>query len=159
MKFPVFHWQEPQPLMGKFPPVRRPHMGTPSLGRKCIPEEEFSWPLGPLSLCHVSTSMALRTSAVFSLFGAHSSEVIRPLSLFTPLNISEKERDNPPFIPLLLSCKFNKQNLDKRLGLLAKTRLRVCSETVGYCLEQRCSVELSAVMEVLCVCAFQHTSY
>ncbi|KAM5314288.1 ubiquitin-conjugating enzyme E2 E2 isoform 2-T3 [Glossophaga mutica] len=35
--------------MGKFPPVRRPHMGTLSLVRKCVPEEESSWPLGPLS--------------------------------------------------------------------------------------------------------------
>ncbi|XP_077928425.1 ubiquitin-conjugating enzyme E2 E2 isoform X1 [Halichoerus grypus] len=38
--------RNPSPIMGKVPPVRRPHMGTPPLVRKCTPEEESSWPLG-----------------------------------------------------------------------------------------------------------------
>uniref|UniRef100_A0A8C5YGM3 E2 ubiquitin-conjugating enzyme n=1 Tax=Microcebus murinus TaxID=30608 RepID=A0A8C5YGM3_MICMU len=46
--------RNPSPIKGKVPPVRRPHMGIPSLVRKCTPEEEPSWPLGPLLPCHVT---------------------------------------------------------------------------------------------------------
>ncbi|XP_023116367.1 uncharacterized protein LOC101082513 isoform X1 [Felis catus] len=46
--------RNPSPVMGKVPPVRRPHMGTPPLVRKCTPEEESSWPPGPLLPYHVT---------------------------------------------------------------------------------------------------------
>ncbi|XP_026352714.3 ubiquitin-conjugating enzyme E2 E2 isoform X2 [Ursus americanus] len=46
--------RNPSPIMGKVPPVRRPHMGTPPLVRKCTPEEESFWPLSPLLPCHVT---------------------------------------------------------------------------------------------------------
>ncbi|XP_043451450.1 ubiquitin-conjugating enzyme E2 E2 isoform X3 [Prionailurus bengalensis] len=46
--------RNPSPVMGKVPPVRRPHMGTPPLVRKCTPEEESFWPPGPLLPYHVT---------------------------------------------------------------------------------------------------------
>ncbi|XP_073659757.1 ubiquitin-conjugating enzyme E2 E2 isoform X2 [Tursiops truncatus] len=39
--------RNPSPIMGKVPPVRRPHMGAPPLVRTCAPEEESPWPLAP----------------------------------------------------------------------------------------------------------------
>lgn len=93
MEFPIFHWQEPQPHNGEGPTsVKAPH-GDPSPSEEMYPEEESSWPLGPLLPCHVSTAMALRTSAIFPFLSGHLSDVrIRQtLFLFILLNISEKE--------------------------------------------------------------------
>nr|XP_030732192.1 ubiquitin-conjugating enzyme E2 E2 isoform X3 [Globicephala melas] len=39
--------RNPSPIMGKVPPVRRPHMEAPPLVRTCAPEEESPWPLAP----------------------------------------------------------------------------------------------------------------
>ncbi|XP_060036863.1 ubiquitin-conjugating enzyme E2 E2 isoform X1 [Erinaceus europaeus] len=49
--------RNPSPIMGKVPPVRRPHMRFPPLVRECSPEEEHSCPLSlllPLLPCHVT---------------------------------------------------------------------------------------------------------
>lgn len=111
--------------MGKVPPVRRPHMGTPPLVRKCTPEEESSWPLGPLLPCHVSTAMALRTSAIFPFLGGHSSVRIGQNLFLFLLNI-QKRRYKPPFtfFCLIFASLRKRICLDKTVGqdkLLVRT--------------------------------------
>lgn len=163
MKFPVFHWQEPQPHNGEVPTsAKHPPMGTPPLVRKWTPEEESSWPLGPLPPCHVSTAMALRTSAIFSFLGGHLSDVRVGQ---TPLPFHRLERVRKGEINLLLPLGFFFESLikdtwlEKRFGLLVNTQLTVISETICCYLEQHCSIELSALMEMFYIYAFQYSNY
>nr|KAF6476771.1 ubiquitin conjugating enzyme E2 E2 [Rousettus aegyptiacus] len=52
MKFPVFRWQKPQPHKRDVPTSVKASHGDPSTSEEMTPEEESSWPLGPLPPCH-----------------------------------------------------------------------------------------------------------
>lgn len=81
MKFPIFHWQEPQPHNGEGPTSAKAPHGDPSLVRTCTPEEEYPWPLAHATL-HVSTATALRTPEGVPFLGGRLSDVRIGQTLF-----------------------------------------------------------------------------
>lgn len=163
MKFPVFHWQEPQPHNGEVPTsAKHPPHGDPS------PSEEMDPWRGVLLAIGPTATLPREYSNGFEDFGNFFIS-------WWPFVWCESWPDPLPFhrlkcvrkgeINFLLPLGFFFESLikyiwlEKRFGRLFNTQLTVISETICCYLEQHCSIELSALMEMFYICAFQYSNY
>ena len=148
MKFPVSHWQEPQPRNGEGPTSAKvPHAG-PSPRESVPPEEE-----PPAAARHVSTAAAAGPQLVLGFW----VPVCLPGELARPSSFSSSTfRKGAESASLLPFSKLNRNCSDRRRGLSVEAQVR-CQWNVLCRLGQFCSLELSAATEMFRACAFQHS--
>lgn len=162
MKFPIFHWQEPQPHNGEVPTSAKAPHGDPSPSEEMDPWRGVLLAIGPMATLPREYSNGFEDFSNFFIS-------------WWPFVWCERWPDPLPFhhlkhfrkgeLNLLLSfcCFFasllKRLWLEKRFGLLVNTQLTVVSETICCYLGQHSSIELFALMEMFCIYAFQYSNY